>query len=68
MKIIRIIFGVILFLVALAFVIIEGRLLFSGDWLLHEVPFFAFLRYFARFSLALGTVIFAIQLCRKSES
>ena len=57
MKIIRIIFGVILFLVALAFVIIEGRLLFSGDWLLHEVPFFAFLRYFARFSLALGVAV-----------
>lgn len=68
MKLIRIVFGVILFLSALAFVIIEGRLLFSGDWLLHEVPFFAFLRYFARFSLALGTVIFAILLCRKSES
>lgn len=68
MKLIRIIFGVILFLVALAFVIIEGRLLFSGDWLLHEVPFFAFLQYFARFSLALGSMIFAILLCRKSES
>ena len=68
MKLIRIIFGVILFLVALAFVIIEGRLLFSGDWLLHEVPFFAFLRYFARFTLALGTAVFAILLCRKSES
>ena len=68
MKLIRIVFGVILFLAALAFVIIEGRLLFSGDWLLHEVPFFAFLRYFARFALALGSVIFAILLSRKSES
>lgn len=63
MKIIRIIFGVILFLVALAFVVIEGRLLFSGDWQLHEVPFFAFLRYFARFALAGGTMLF-VYICR----
>ena len=68
MKLLRIVFGLILFLVALVFVIIEGRLLFSGDWLLHEVPFFAFLRYFARFALALGAAVFAILLCRKSES
>ena len=68
MKLFRIVFGVILFLLALAFVIIDGRLLFSGDWLLHEVPFFAFLRYFARFVLALGAAVFAILLCRKSES
>ena len=68
MKLLRIVFGLILFLVALVFVIIEGRLLFSGDWQLHEVPFFAFLRYFARFALALGAAVFAILLCRKSES
>ena len=63
MKLLRIVFGLILFLVALVFVIIEGRLLFSGDWLLHEVPFFAFLRYFARFALAGGTMVF-VYICR----
>ena len=68
MKLIRIVFGVILFLVALAFVIIEGRLLFSGDWLLHEVPLFAFLRYFARFALALGVAVVGICLCKKKGS
>ena len=68
MKIIRIVFGVILFLAALAFVIIEGRLLINGDWLLHEVPFFAFLRYFARFSLALGAAVVGICLCMKKGS
>ena len=68
MKLIRIIFGVILFLAALAFVIIEGRLLFSGDWLLHEVPFFAFLRYFAKLALALGVAVVGIYLCKKKGS
>lgn len=68
MKLIRIVFGVILFLAALAFVIIEGRLLFSGDWLLHEVPLFAFLRYFARFALALGVAVVGIYLCKKKGS
>ena len=68
MKIIRIVFGVILFLAALAFVIIEGRLLFSGDWLLHEVPFFAFLRYFAKLALALGVAVVGICLCKKKGS
>jgi len=63
MKIIRIILGVILFFAALAFVIIEGRLLFSGDWLLHEVPILAFLRYFSRFALALGAAT-AVCICR----
>ena len=68
MKIIRIVFGVILFLAALAFVIIEGRLLFSGDWLLHEVPFFAFLRYFAKLALVLGVAVVGICLCMKKGS
>ena len=68
MKLIRIVFCVILFLVALAFVIIEGRLLFSGDWLLHEVPFFAFLRYFAKLALALGVAVVGICLCMKKGS
>ena len=67
MKIIRIILGVILFLAALAFVIIEGRLLFSGDWLLHEMPFFAFLQYFSRFALALIAAVFALQIFIKRK-
>lgn len=63
MKIFRILSGVLLLLAALAFAVIEGRLLVSGDWLLHEVPFFAFLRYFARFALAGGTMLF-VYICR----
>ncbi len=67
MKIIRIVFGVILFLAALVFVIIEGRLLFSGDWCLHEVPWIAFLLYFSRFALALGAAVFALRICVKRQ-
>lgn len=67
MKIIRILSGALLLLAALAFVIIEGRLLVSGDWLLHEVPPLAFLTYFSRFALALSTAVFALRICIKRQ-
>ena len=67
MKIVRIVLGVILFAAALAFVIIEGRLLVSGDWLLHEIPALAFLMYFSRFALALCAAVFALRICIKRQ-
>ena len=45
-RVLKILFSVLLLILAAAFGVIEGRLLVSGDWLLHEVPFLAFLCYF----------------------
>ena len=35
-----------------AFLFLEGRLLLSGDWLLHQQPLLGFLQYLLRFALA----------------
>ncbi len=43
----------ILLLVTLAFIVLEGRLVFSGDWLLHEVVALALMQYLFRLLLAL---------------
>ena len=43
----------IVILLSLAFIFIEGRLLFSGDWLVYDNPFGGFIRYFSRLLLAL---------------
>ena len=44
----------IIMILAMAFVIIEGRLLFSGDWLLYEFAAAGALRYGCRLIIALG--------------
>ena len=46
---------------SLIFVIIEGRLLFSGDWLLYERPFIGCMQYLIRFLLAGGTGFLGIR-------
>lgn len=38
---------------SLAFIVIEGRILFSFDWSLYQQPFVGFLQHLARFCLAL---------------
>ena len=40
-------------ILSLAFIVIEGRLLFSGDWLIYNNPLNGFIRYLLRFLLAL---------------
>ena len=40
-------------ILSLAFIVIEGRLLFSGDWLIYHNPINGFIRYLLRFLLAL---------------
>lgn len=39
-------------IVSLAFVIIEGRLVFSFDWSLHEHEFLGFIQYVARMGIS----------------
>ena len=44
----------IIVILALAFCIIEGRLLFSGDWMLYEFAFGGALRYICRLLMAVA--------------
>ena len=66
-KILTIILNVLLCIVlgvaiilGLAFTFIEGRLLFSGDWLIYNNPFYGFIRYFFRTLLALGFITYCV--------
>jgi hypothetical protein len=51
-NVLLIIFSLIIALVSLVFVIIEGRLILSFDWTLHEHEFLGFLQYLARLGIA----------------
>ena len=44
-------------ILSLTFIVIEGRLLFSGDWLIYNNPLNGFIRYLFRFLLALFVLI-----------
>ena len=52
----------IIMIVALLFVIIEGRLLFSGDWLIYEFAMMGALRYFCRLLIALSVLLFCASI------
>jgi hypothetical protein len=75
MKIVRNIlvgfFLVIIFVLSLAFIVIEGRLLLSLDWTIYDNVVFGFLRYFFRFLIAIVTSIYVIlefiNMKKKSE-
>ena len=47
-------------ILSLAFAFIEGRMLFSGEWLIFENPFGACVRYALRFTFALFALALAI--------
>ena len=47
------IFSSIMLLLTLAFIFIEGRLVFSMDYLVYDSPFNGFIRYFFRLLLAI---------------
>lgn len=66
-SIIFIIFGSIVALIALLFIVIEGRLLLSFDWALHEQEFLGFAQYLARLALAIYTFSVAINSMRYRE-
>ena len=75
MKIVRNIlvgfFSIIIFVLSLAFIVIEGRLLFSLDWIIYDNVIFGFLRYFFRFLIAISLCIYSIvefiNMKKKSE-
>ena len=46
------IFSSIIIILSLAFIFIEGRLVFSGDYLVYDSPFNGFVRYFFRLLLS----------------
>ena len=54
------VFSVLCIATCLAFAFIEGITLFSGDWLLHELKFFAFIKYSLRFLLCLFGVFVGV--------
>ena len=59
-KIAVLLFSIILFVISAAFIVIEGRLLVSGDWLLYEMPWIGFLQYFCRFLLSCAAAFTAV--------
>ena len=52
-KVLLVIISSIIMLLSLAFIVIEGRLLFSGDWLIYDSPFNGFIRYLCRLLIAI---------------
>lgn len=52
-NVILIIASVIIAIISLAFVILEGRLVLSFDWSLHEHEFLGFIQYVARLGIAI---------------
>ena len=65
LRIVAVFIAVLLLVLAAAFLVMEGRLLVSGDWLLHEMPLFAFLQYLSRFVLAAAAALASIRILRK---
>ena len=51
-KVLLVIISSIIMILSLAFIVIEGRLLFSGDWLIYDSPFFGCIRYLGRLLLS----------------
>ena len=52
-KVLLVIVSSIIMILSLAFIVIEGRLLFSGDWLIYDSPFNGFIRYLCRLLIAI---------------
>ena len=52
-KVLLVFISSIIMILSLAFIVIEGRLLFSGDWLVYDSPFDGFIRYLFRLVIAL---------------
>ena len=58
-KVLLVIISSIIMILSLAFIVIEGRLLFSGDWLIYDSPFFGCIRYLGSLLLS----VFAFTKC-----
>jgi hypothetical protein len=51
---------VVLSILSLVFIYIEGRLLFSGEWLIYDIPFLGMIRYIARLLIAISFIAYAV--------
>ena len=58
-KVLLVIISSIIMILSLAFIVIEGRLLFSGDWLIYDSPILGCIRYLGRLLLS----VFAFTKC-----
>lgn len=71
-KVIAYIAAALIILFSLVFIVIEGRTLFSGDWLLYENKVDAFFRYFFRLLLSLYALFIGVStyivLGKKNEN
>ena len=69
-KILLSILSGVIILLSLAFILIEGRMLIAGDWIIYNYSFNAFIRYLFRFLIALfsSTVAFIYFFKRKNTS
>ena len=56
-KVLLVIISSIIMILSLAFIVIEGRLLFSGDWLVYDSPLFGCIRYLGRLLLSVFVFI-----------
>ncbi len=54
-------------LVGLVFLFLEGRLLLSGDWLLHEMKLLAFFQYLFKTALAAFCLLVGIRVFIKKD-
>ena len=59
-KIIAVMISCIILLLSLAFLFIEGRLLFSAEWLIYDSPILGFIRYLSRVLISLFIIIKAL--------
>ena len=61
LKVLSVFISVIILILALAFIVIEGRLLFAGDWIVYDSPLMGFIRYLLR--LTISVFAFIKSLC-----
>ena len=59
-RILNIVTSALVCIIGLAFVFIEGCLIFTGDFLLFENEFVAFLQMFLRLLLAVGAILLGV--------
>ena len=52
-KILIVFISSIILVLSLAFIFLEGRLLFSGDWLAYDSPVMGFIRYLSRLLISI---------------
>lgn len=56
-KVLLVIISSLMMILSLMFIVIEGRLLFSGDWIIYDSPFNGFIRYLCRLLLSIFVFI-----------